>query len=234
MSSADSIMKALEEERKKAYKHSILAAIAEDEVLHMEFASNVDGKKFEDIDLTSEMARKVARKINSGIDSAIRMIIKAQRVSICFVLDTTGSMERHILGVKNKIATIVESIQRSHAEICGISFIGYKDWCDGDEHFEVLNFTCNVSLFKSFVSAIVATGGGDIPEDVLGGLKKAAIALNWPSNSGTRIVFHIADAPPHGNPFYHSYSDEFPSGHQKDISLTNLFRAIYPLLFRQD
>ena len=43
-----------------------------------------------------------------------------------------------------------------------------------------------------------ATGGGDEPEDVAGGLKKM-LSLSWKGD--TRIIIHIADAPAHGEEY---------------------------------
>ena len=56
--------------------------------------------------------------------------------------------------------------------------------------------------FKAFVKGVRAKGGWDRPEDVIGGLK-TALALQWPRAAGSRVLFHIGDAPPHGTPLYH-------------------------------
>lgn len=97
----------------------------------------------------------------------------------------------------------------------------------GENHFEVLPFTKSIAEFKAFVVKIRATGGGDAPEDVLGGLHKA-ISLSWPERSGTRIIFHLGDAPPHGKNVYHdgSQSDSYENGHPRDRPLVELFREM--------
>ena len=92
----------------------------------------------------------------------------------------------------------------------------------GVNHFEILPFTKFVTDFKNFVAAIRATGGGDLPEDVLGGLQKA-ISLTWPQQSGVRIIFHLGDAPPHGKATYHNHSDTYANGHPSDPPLKELF-----------
>ena len=69
---------------------------------------------------------------------------------------------------------------------------------------------------------ITATGGGDAPEDVVGGIDQA-VSFEWPKSSGTRVLFHLGDAPPHGRPKYHSYDDEYPDGHSRDKPLEILF-----------
>ena len=50
------------------------------------------------------------------------------------------------------------------------------------------------------MSGLKATGGWDIPEDVLGGIRQA-LNLSW--KHPTKCIIHIADAPPHGT-MYHS------------------------------
>ena len=55
--------------------------------------------------------------------------------------------------------------------------------------------------------------------------------MAWPEASGTRIVFHIGDAPPHGksgcggHPF-HSMHDDHPAGHPSDLPLDTLFQQM--------
>jgi hypothetical protein len=132
--------------------------------------------------------------------------------------------------VKDQIGNIVKQIQASSCTIKGVAFVGYKDWCDGVDHFEILDFSSDMSNFSSFVERIRAGGGGDYPEDVLGGLSRAVSTLSWPSDGGTKIVFHIADAPPHGKPKYHdSTSDDHPRGHPSDPDLTSVFTRMKSL-----
>ena len=69
---------------------------------------------------------------------------------------------------------------------------------------------------------ISATGGGDEPEDVVGGMDRA-LSLDWPSSSGSRVLFHLGDSPPHGGPKYHNYEDDYPTGHSSDKPLEILF-----------
>jgi hypothetical protein len=143
------------------------------------------------------------------------------QVSICFVIDTTGSMESHIDGVKSQITEIVKELQEKGCQVMGVAFVGYKDWCDGEEHCEVLPFS-TPEVFQTYVATVKASGGGDIPEDVLGGLERAA-RLDWPKLSGSRLIFHIGDAPPHGRRFYDGAGDSLPNGHPKDIKPEDLF-----------
>jgi len=205
-----------------SFRHSVLASIAEDPVLA---AIYEEGRG----DLTDELVKEVGRRARKGIKSAINAISMAQQVSICFVVDTTGSMSSHIKAVQGQINCIVDGIQKTGCQIVGLAFVGYKDWCDGADRSQVFPFCdpARLESFRSFVGSIRATGGGDAPEDVVGGLWQAA-SLSWPEYSSSRIMFHIGDAPPHGRiggrgEQYHSHGDDYPDGHRSDVSLQRLF-----------
>ena len=111
---------------------SILSAIAEgDESLADAYmALSVDGvtgsRK-----LTKEIVAEVANKAKINVRSISKMISRAQKVSLCFLLDTTGSMHSYIAGVKLQIVEILRQVEKSGCMIAGIAFVGYKDWCDG-------------------------------------------------------------------------------------------------------
>lgn len=202
--------------------HSVLAAIADDRELTMKFPGITS--------VTKEMVSAVACRTKEQMNAAVRAISKAQKVSLCFVVDTTGSMGSHINGVLSQIEAIVAKVLKSGCRIAGLAFVGYKDWCDGGDHFEVLPFTTDQKAFVRFTAKIVATGGGDSPEDVLGGLWKA-VRLEWPENSGARVLFHIADAPPHGRvrgkgQHFHDMHDDHPDGHSSDVNLETLFTSM--------
>ena len=60
---------------------------------------------------------------------------------------------------------------------------------------------------------------------MLGGLNKAINSLAWPEDDGTKIIFHIADAPPHGTTYHDrgEAGDDYPSGHPSDQNPRVLF-----------
>jgi isopentenyl phosphate kinase len=76
-----------------------------------------------------------------------------------------------------------------------VCFIGYRDHTD-KKRFAIKNFTEDVEEIKKWINGVKAEGGGDIPEDVTGGMKKC-LEQYWKKNS-TKQVFHILDAPCHG------------------------------------
>ena len=78
---------------------------------------------------------------------------------------------------------------------CRVSFIGYRDVKD-NRRFEVLPFDDNIDSVKKFITGVRAEGGGDMPEDMQGGLK-LCLLQDWTEEATKRVVI-ITDAPPHG------------------------------------
>ena len=92
-----------------------------------------------------------------------------------------------------------------------------------------------MAAFHSFVNPIVADGGGDTPEDIMGALKVTLSTLDWrpssakvlcsPSvmnhihnNSFLQVLIHIADAPCHGNQYHGGTGDTYPDGDPAGIT----------------
>jgi len=68
------------------------------------------------------------------------------------------------------IDNIVKSIFAKQGLFVRVSFIGYRDIGD-DDAFRIKPFTENVQEVKDYIAKVNAAGcGGDIPEDVSGGL----------------------------------------------------------------
>ncbi len=59
-----------------------------------------------------------------SINRVVAVVSRAQNVSICFLLDTTGSMSSYISGVKEQIIDIVERVEKSGCGIEGLAFVG--------------------------------------------------------------------------------------------------------------
>src|SRR5262249_29398910 len=73
----------------------------------------------------------------------------------------------------------------------------------------IFDFTNSCDEFKNFVSRVTTMNGGDLPEDVLGGLNAAVTKMTWKNR--TRVLLHIGDYPPHGRRFT-SLRDCYPDG----------------------
>jgi hypothetical protein len=114
---------------------------------------------------------------------------------LLFLLDTTSSMQDYIDAAKDQIRSIIASIQRTFLgeSVVRVAVVGYKD--HGDlPNVEFLDFTTSMDDARAFLANLQASGGADIPEDVLGGLWQASNA-SWMQQ--TRCIIHITDAPGH-------------------------------------
>lgn len=132
------------------------------------------------------------------------------RVKICFVMDCTASMQPWINQAKTKTVKLVENVreQNPNTDVL-VGFVGYRDYGD-DEQFIVVPFQ-DAKDTMAQIRNVYAEGGNDRAEDVAHALHRA-LHMDW-SDAQVRIVFHIADAPAHGNTFHTiSVSDRFPSG----------------------
>jgi hypothetical protein len=134
----------------------------------------------------------------------------SQTVDLCFVMDATGSMGHHITGVKDQIRSIIGELQRAMADLnYRLSFVVYRDVGDGASRFQVHDFSSSITELERFAGSIVASGGGDECEDVVGGLAIAA-DMKWLFHN--KMLVLCADAPCHGSMYHVGCNDDYPSG----------------------
>ena len=104
--------------------------------------------------------------------------------------------------------------------LCVLPLLGIET----PKRLAVFEFSTDVDAFKAFVGDQVASGGGDAPEDVFGALN-VACNLSW--NSALRMLYHIADAPCHGEDYHDksmgdSHSAGDPLGLRAEDLISNL------------
>ena len=147
----------------------------------------------------------------TGVEQAVTC------VEMCFVMDCTGSMSASIKACQEKVITIARNIQVQCSQNMRIrmAFVAYRDYTGGTDLKydapgapEICEFTEDIDHIQSFVRKQGASGGGDGPEDICGGLREA-LKLDWQGES--RHLFLIADAPCHGSQ-YHDTNDNYPKG----------------------
>ncbi|KAF4987741.1 hypothetical protein FGRMN_10165 [Fusarium graminum] len=147
----------------------------------------------------AQAAAQMKRPTNDG------MFKTACATDVLFLMDTTSSMGPYIDAAKEQVKKIVQDITETfynEAEV-RIAVVSYRDHCD-TINLRFIDFTTDVEKVSQFIDKLQASGGGDAPEDVLGGIEKA-INASW--KNPTRCVIHIADAPPHGS-IFHSWGPE--------------------------
>lgn len=122
----------------------------------------------------------------------------ARDLDVAFVLDTTGSMAEEIREVKERVQQLAEALRAARpGAVVRFGIVAYRD--RGDAYVtKSLPFGPDDRASLAFLSGLRAEGGGDGPEDVLGGLAAALDRLDWnASDHADRQVILIGDAPPH-------------------------------------
>jgi len=148
------------------------------------------------------MQAQVSAQIGSTLDGVAELVIDSSRVlptrrtiDLAFVLDTTGSMSEEIDAVKSTIRAVADKLSSDQTSV-RIGLVEYKD--RGDENVtRTFPFSSNLVEFSTSVDGLVASGGGDTPEDMHSGLNAALDKLEWRKDAVARLVVVIADAPPH-------------------------------------
>jgi Mg-chelatase subunit ChlD len=121
----------------------------------------------------------------------------SDRVNVVFLIDTTGSMDTYINGVKDR-AIEFSNILSSKGASFKLGLIGFGDLGEKEKP-SVYNFTDDVTKFQKQVKNIPRTYGGDIPESSLDALETGVELLNSSKlEAGAKNIFIlITDAPPH-------------------------------------
>ena len=113
-----------------------------------------------------------------------------------FLIDVTGSMGDELRYVNREVASIVQRIEAAspgtHVRV-GATF--YRDRTD-QLVVQQIPFTTNVGGFATTMQQVVASGGGDYPEDMNAGLEAALTGMEWSEGPASRVLVVIADAPP--------------------------------------
>lgn len=174
--------------------------------------------------LDSEVERVKSEKPQR---STAGLFKQACSTDLLFLIDTTYSMQPYLDAAKNQVKGIVSELKKTflNQSVIRVAVVGYKDHAD-NPHIQMCDFTESTEDVYRFLDSLTARGGGDAPEDVLGGIKQA-LAASW--RQQTRCLFHIADAPPHGRGLHDlkaSHDDYYEPGSEPH-------KLLYEPLIRQ-
>ncbi|KAJ1469632.1 hypothetical protein T484DRAFT_1918945 [Baffinella frigidus] len=158
-------------------------------------------------------------------------------VDVAFCLDCTGSMSAWISAAKTQILTIATQIEKkfkedkkTHGELeIKFAVVAYRDY---DKHGETWiqvfpankQFTKDSEAFCRNINSLVATGGEDGPEDLLGALQTAGTELHWGSRLKFLVV--ITDSPAHGSECNSDPFDRYKGGDPKDLSMIGVMKTL--------
>lgn len=206
------------------------AAITRDSITHDSKSSRVSSSPAT-VTVSAADAKARIRHLQREVEQAkadmpqreTRGMFKAAcSTDLLFLMDTTASMYGYINAAKEQVKSIVEDIKNSflnESEV-RIAVVSYKDHGD-HPNIEFLDFTPLAGQVFKYLGRLTATGGADVPEDVLGGVYQA---LNASWQQQTRCIIHIADAPPHGAGVLHDLgatSDDYSRPGSEPHALTH-------------
>jgi hypothetical protein len=120
-------------------------------------------------------------------------------VDLCFVVDTTGSMQPFISAAQAALLDTVEALgARSGVEI-QVGLVEYRDHPPQEMSFVTRHYplTSDLGEMRKVINGLRADGGGDYPEAVYDGVCEAAVLTEWRAHS-CRFIMLVGDAPPHG------------------------------------
>jgi hypothetical protein len=121
----------------------------------------------------------------------------APRIDVAFCMDATGSMGGVIERAKTKIEEIAAWMRRGMPKPrVRYGLVIFRDRGDG-EVVKNFGFFTSPGAMKAALGEVVATGGGDLPEHVVAGLRAAVNDLPWDEAAVLRALFLIGDAEPH-------------------------------------
>ncbi|MBL8951730.1 MAG: VWA domain-containing protein [Myxococcaceae bacterium] len=120
-------------------------------------------------------------------------------LDVAFVVDTTGSMGDEIGWLKAEIKQLAADISAAHPNVpTRWGLVHYRDV--GDDYVtRHVDFTTSVTAYQTSLDGLAPGGGGDFPEAPAAALAKAG-TLQWGTAASTaKLIFWVADAPPHDN-----------------------------------
>lgn len=143
--------------------------------------------KSQNIDLSSKKEFTIAFNKTSMLPKSLDLM---------FVIDTTGSMGDEMRYLAKEFDAIISDVEAKHPSV-DIRF-GLTLYRDKGDDYVVKNFkfTSNKNKMKSQLEEQSANGGGDYPEAMDKGIEKA-LEASWRAEDGVRMMFVVADAPPH-------------------------------------
>jgi hypothetical protein len=128
------------------------------------------------------------------LDGATRAPLQ---LDVLFLIDATGSMADEIERLKANMISVAEEIAAlPAAPDLRLAMTVYRD--AGDLFVtRTFDFTPDVAAFTGALADVVADGGGDWPEALDEALAESLTAPAWRADGTVRLVFLLADAPPH-------------------------------------
>ena len=148
--------------------------------------------------VSSSINLSLVRLAGPNIDFSLDMqpSREAVKLDVMFLLDATGSMSDEIAQLQENILSISQQIDDMGDVDVRFGLVHYRDRDDA-YITQVLEFTPDVTAFQRELNRVRADGGGDTPESLNAGLHDALHNVEWRGEDTIKLVFLVADAPPH-------------------------------------
>ena len=141
-------------------------------------------------------------------------------LDVLFLLDSTGSMADEIDRIKDTLLSISARISDLPAQPdLRLGMVSYRD--RGDEYVtRVFDFDADAWGFSDTIRSVQADGGGDEPESLNEALHVALNKPEWRTGDAIRLVFLLADAPPHLDYLQdYDYAEEMVEARKRGIKI---------------
>ena len=148
-------------------------------------------------------------------------------LDLCFVIDTTGSMNDDIDDARRNMKQILGTLSSKTSDY-RVALVDYRDFRESSRDIRdypsrvQLEFTSDDNRVLEAISSLELGHGGDDPETVYSGLMEAA-RLPWRTEA-KKVIIVLGDAPPHDPELYtgYTYADVLRELENKDIEVDHV------------
>ena len=193
----------------------------------------MSSQNIEDI-LDNDYDPKVDPEHIAIFDCELDLIEEYKAVDLIFLLDTTGSMNSYLKGVKKLMKKIIWDMEKCLSKFLLVEFdvlkvgiVSYKDHEDENKTYLTnidIDLTGNLKDVNDIIMSLVCGGGKDEPECVFDGLKTALNDINWRDDS-IKFIYHILDSPCHGKQYNKIEGDKLENC-PNNIDIEKIFTEI--------
>jgi Mg-chelatase subunit ChlD len=128
-----------------------------------------------------------------SIAQGILKRVTQKKLDVVFIIDTTGSMEDNVLGVKDYILRFLEPLEEKKLDV-ELGLVTFSDISARKE--KVFGLTDKPDKFKKWLDKAIFYGGGDLPESGYEAIATALDKIDF-RKSAQRFFIFMSDAPQH-------------------------------------
>ena len=201
--------------------------------IEIKLTKDIEDKENEDI-LENDYDPKLDPEHIVIFDCELDLIEDSKAVDLLFLIDTTGSMNCYLKGIKKLMRKIIWDLRKclskyliDEIDILKVGIVTYKDHEDEDKTYLTnieIDLNGDLNKVNNTIMTLNCGGGKDEPEAVLDGLKVAINDISWREHS-IKYIYHILDAPCHGKKYNNIEGDKLEEC-PNNIDVEDLFVEI--------